>query len=56
MECGAIAPLGGNIIQATTPTSTATYEYDPLDRLTREAGPVQSQYFGYDLGGNRSSD
>ncbi len=33
-----------------------TYRYDVLDRLIREQGPAVTQSFGYDGGGNRTSD
>ena len=45
----------GNILTRSAPDTT-TYSYDALDRLTREQGPVITQSFGYDGGGNRQSD
>ncbi len=47
----------GNILTRSVPDSGATtYSYDALDRLTREQGPAVTQSFGYDGGGNRTSD
>ncbi len=47
--------INGNILTRSAPDTT-TYRYDALDRLTREQGPVITQSFGYDGGGNRQSD
>ena len=49
--------LNGNVLTRSLPDlGPTTYSYDALDRLTREQGPVITQSFGYDGGGNRQSD
>jgi len=47
--------VNGNVLTRSAPDTT-TYRYDALDRLTREQGPAITQSFGYDGGGNRTSD
>ena len=50
----------GNITQRTVTNgcdnATTTYTYDPLNRLTSEAGPAKTQTITYDENGNRLSD
>ena len=40
---------------AHTPANSASYDYDPLDRLTSAIKPNGSQSYGYDAVGNRTS-
>ena len=46
----------GNLDQRIDGTGTTNFTYDVLDRLGNETGPLQTQTFGYDGNGNRTSD
>ena len=46
----------GNVISKATPGGTATFSYDPLDRIDTEAGPTGTRNHDFDGGGNRTTD
>jgi len=46
----------GNVLTRTLPGGTTTFGYDPLDRLSSEAGPAKTQTITLDANDNRLSD
>lgn len=48
--------LKRNITSKQNSNGTTSYQYDNLNRLTKESGPQATQTFTYDANGNRLSD